>query len=336
MHASQNNKRLLPILYRDVQIEDVPAPLAKLNWILFRDNDDPTSAASLMTRALDTDLDWVRAHTRLLVRSIEWADGARDESLLLRGADLKGALAWLTSANESKQPAPTSLQSEYVRMSQVAEAQELERVRGLYARALASQLAAQARWLEATRAGGLPLAMSLAVESMMRSPSPEAEEVLRRCLVQQPKRVARFSHDHRVSVIALSQTGDVLVTASGEFTEREWIYVEAREKRDLEDFVDERDLNYFLDRGKKLRHELIGNVAHVWDPSTGRELTRLEHRASVMTVALSPDGTRIASGSADARANVWGRSRAHASSAPTTSESRLGGGACISVRMEAG
>jgi hypothetical protein len=44
----------------------------------------------------------------------------------LRGDDLRRALAWLTQASETTKPVPTTLQIEYVRMSQEAETYELD------------------------------------------------------------------------------------------------------------------------------------------------------------------------------------------------------------------
>jgi hypothetical protein len=196
------------------------------------------------------------------------------------------------------------LQIEYVRMSQEAEARELERVRRLYERALASTLVAQSRRLQVARLGALPLAMALGIESMRRSPSSDAEEVLRRCIVLQPERVARFVHDYRVSVIAFSPNGDVLATASGSLSERESFEAEARGKS-LEDFVDEADLQRFLKRQDEIADDVTGNVAYLWEPLTGVQLARLEHSGSVMTVAFSADGSRLATGATDGTAKVW-------------------------------
>ena len=65
-HAAANNKRMVPIVAREVNADTVPDALAKLNWIFFRDSDDFEEATDTLIRALDTDLKWVRAHTRLL------------------------------------------------------------------------------------------------------------------------------------------------------------------------------------------------------------------------------------------------------------------------------
>lgn len=46
-------------------------------------------------------------------------------------------------------------------------------------------------------------------------------------------------------------------------------------------------------------------LARVWDLATGDELARLEHGLLVASVAFSPDGTKLATGSLDSTARVW-------------------------------
>jgi hypothetical protein len=102
-HAAANNKRLVPVLYRDVKAASVPKSVAELNWILCRDNDDFQKAIDTVISALDTDIEWVRAHTRLLTRAIEWQTKGMNSSFVLRGDDLKAAEQWLAQAGSDKE-----------------------------------------------------------------------------------------------------------------------------------------------------------------------------------------------------------------------------------------
>ncbi len=70
-HAVERNKRIVPIVLREVETESVEDELAKLNWIFFRDSDHFDTSLKQLLTALDTDLELVRAHTRLLVRAVE-------------------------------------------------------------------------------------------------------------------------------------------------------------------------------------------------------------------------------------------------------------------------
>ena len=95
---------------------------AELNWIFCRDSDDFEEATDTLIRALDTDLKWVRAHTRLLTRAIEWDANGRNNSFVLRGEDLRSAEQWLAEAGAQKERQPTALQTEYIIASRKAAA----------------------------------------------------------------------------------------------------------------------------------------------------------------------------------------------------------------------
>ncbi len=118
-HAAGQHKRLVPVVYRDVPANGVPEALAKLNWIFFREQDDFNPSFQTLLKALDTNLDWVHGHTRLLVRAGEWDREKRDSSYTLRGQDLKEAEEWL-SVSPDKEPTPTGLQTKYILASRKA------------------------------------------------------------------------------------------------------------------------------------------------------------------------------------------------------------------------
>jgi hypothetical protein len=121
-HAAEHNKRMVPIVQREVDTANVPEALAKLNWIFCRDGDDFEKAADTLIQALDTDLEWVRAHTRLLMRAIEWETKGKNNSFVLRGVDLRAAEQWLTKAGAVKERQPTPLQTDYIIASRKAAA----------------------------------------------------------------------------------------------------------------------------------------------------------------------------------------------------------------------
>jgi hypothetical protein len=111
-HAVQNGKRLIPIVARDVNPNDVHSALAKVNWIYGREQDDFDGAVNKTLSAIRTDLAWVEAHRRLQIRAIEWQK-LKERSLLLRGKDLREAEEQLAVAGK-KDPQPTDLQRQYV------------------------------------------------------------------------------------------------------------------------------------------------------------------------------------------------------------------------------
>lgn len=148
-HARQQNKRLLPIVrsradekaafatLAQAELDDNMRTtlngqdlasvarenwqiLARYNWIFFDEDTLFEQRYHDLTRIIDTDLEFVREHTRLLVRAKEWDRNARNRSFLLRGEDLLVAENWLATTG-SKEPEPSDLHREYIFASRAAE-----------------------------------------------------------------------------------------------------------------------------------------------------------------------------------------------------------------------
>lgn len=111
-HAAASGKRIVPLILEEPD-RDAPQAVAARNWLFFRAEDDKEAAFAELISALDTDLDWVRAHTRLLVRAVEWEQAKSDRSLLLRGREL-AETDTLAAASGGRQPPLTEQQSRYL------------------------------------------------------------------------------------------------------------------------------------------------------------------------------------------------------------------------------
>ncbi len=116
-HAMESNKRLIPVMYREVTD---PAQQARMhnaisshNWVYFRESDDFNTAYQRLIASIETDLNHVRMHTRLLVRAREWESRERIPGFLLTGTELREGRDWL-AASAGKEPKPTPLHSEYI------------------------------------------------------------------------------------------------------------------------------------------------------------------------------------------------------------------------------
>ena len=114
-YAATSGKRIVPVALEDLDATQVPEALARLNWVFARSTDDLAVAVATIGQGLDLDLDEVREHTRILVRSKEWQAAGEDRSRLLRGAELLEAERWIASAGED--PRPTAAQRAYVAAS---------------------------------------------------------------------------------------------------------------------------------------------------------------------------------------------------------------------------
>jgi hypothetical protein len=88
-YAIKNNKRLIPILYREAQNRtNVPTEISHLNWIYFNTPDIFDQSYKKLLETVDTNLSTLKQHTRLLIRAKEWEKKGHSTSLLLRGDDL--------------------------------------------------------------------------------------------------------------------------------------------------------------------------------------------------------------------------------------------------------
>ncbi|MCU7930234.1 MAG: TIR domain-containing protein [Candidatus Thiodiazotropha sp. (ex Codakia rugifera)] len=127
-HAIRQNKRLIPILLKDISASDLHEELRKINWLRMDEESLDTSIHHLLD-TLKTDLDWVKGHTRLTVRAMEWEQHDHDTSHLLRGQDLEKAEQWLAIAPD-KTLAPTTLQSQYITTSRQSSNKRQRRLMG--------------------------------------------------------------------------------------------------------------------------------------------------------------------------------------------------------------
>ncbi|RMG84238.1 MAG: toll/interleukin-1 receptor domain-containing protein, partial [Chloroflexi bacterium] len=123
-YAVELNKHFVPVLYRpyegQVDPNDVHPSIGLYNWVFFREEDDFETSLQALVDAVTTDLDYLRTHTRLLVRAREWEERARENSLLLDGIEIYEAEKWLEAA-QNKQPEPTPLHIEYIHASRAYE-----------------------------------------------------------------------------------------------------------------------------------------------------------------------------------------------------------------------
>src|SRR5512134_2158060 len=111
-HAAKNNKRIIPVVLRDVHPKDTPESISKLNWTFMRTTDNFDEGLAKVKTAIELDLDWLEEHRRLQVRALEW-HRKKDVSLLLHGRDLRNAKRMMETAT-SKDPTPSDLQKTFI------------------------------------------------------------------------------------------------------------------------------------------------------------------------------------------------------------------------------
>lgn len=273
-HAVKHNKRLVPVVCEDVSPDQVHPELARLNWIFLRAIDDFETGFKGLLKALDRDLDYVRTHTRLLVRALEWDRNRRDSSYLLRGTDLQRANEYLAQGRE-EEPRPTALHHQYVLASAEAEAAEREA-------ALAQQSATlrnQGRWLQLVTAVSV-IAVVLGIFSLQlyrqaQTARQSAERARLRSLIRSAE--ALFLSDQRFESLLTATQAGALIHTPGAAPENENAVLRPQVMSALQQAL------FWIQE----RNRLEGHTGLVWQ------------------VAFDPKGHLLASASADGTVRLW-------------------------------
>ncbi|HEY9651393.1 MAG TPA: TIR domain-containing protein, partial [Coleofasciculaceae cyanobacterium] len=114
------NKRIIPILVRKTEPNQVPSALCSLQYIDLTDNvkeDDYLLDESQLLRILHEDAAYYNEHKVLLTKALKWKRQNENPSILLRGYNLRSAETWLKVAKKRTQQPPTSLQEEFIEES---------------------------------------------------------------------------------------------------------------------------------------------------------------------------------------------------------------------------
>jgi hypothetical protein len=148
-HAHSLAKRIIPVLCRGLHEapfghradgtpwppEPVTAPslLAALNYVRFDVQDDGkprsfTLGVRSLVSALESDLEWIDAHTRLYNKAREWEEGGRPPNRLLSGPDVSAAKALIDTRKPSA-PAMLPVQLDFIKASADAEAARADEAR---------------------------------------------------------------------------------------------------------------------------------------------------------------------------------------------------------------
>lgn len=128
MHKSLTDYQIALLNGRDLLL------VARDNWRLlethnrvkFCDGRFATNFRKLL-EAIETDIECVKSHTRLLIRAQDWERRNLLPDALLYGEDLVQAEAWLEQSS-CKEPLPLKIQMQYIEASRRAENERIRRV----------------------------------------------------------------------------------------------------------------------------------------------------------------------------------------------------------------
>ncbi|NEQ49413.1 MAG: TIR domain-containing protein [Leptolyngbya sp. SIO3F4] len=308
-YAESLNKRMVTVLHRPVDTENVHPVLAKLQWLDFRDHDgDFQVNFQELLRTLDTDREHLETHTRLLGRALEWDRGGRDESLLLRGQNLESAEGWLVS-NGKVEPRPTGLQQEYVRagraLQTAKDAADRKLRRGVRLGVVAATL-------------GVLMAVVSGVYARQQVKEAELAQIGTRLEQAGVAAINRMEFDQVGALLKAIKAGRELQTevekagfrkvsdypAASPILALQRLQVVTVSNRLL---GHEGGVNHasFNANGTQVMTHVDDGTARVWDLNSG-DFTPLEgHEGQILHASFNANGTQVVTASADDTARVW-------------------------------
>jgi predicted heme/steroid binding protein len=339
--AVRLGKRIIPTLCRALEGVKPPQELTNLDYIYFYA--EPSlpgtgfgAGLRRLASALDTDLYWLREHTRYLRLAKEWEEvGKSPDRRLLSAPDIALAKAWAES-RPTKAPVLTALQLDFIEASEAEDERqksaEARRVRQLESalaeRQKAQDLAVQQRdralqqesralaifAQQASNAGDQSAAMLLALEALpdpgfggARPWSSDAAAALHQAWLRN-RETTLAGHRGEVISASFSADGTHVVTASQDKTARVWDLRGGRPSFvALEGHQERVNFASFNADGTHVVTASWDGTARVWDlRGEGPSFVALEgHQKMVTSASFSADGTHVVTASWDGTARVW-------------------------------
>ncbi len=321
-HAETLGKRVIGVMVRATEPDALPDTLAARQFVPQRGcfDDDFERSVDTLTTAIETDLEWVKAHTLWGSKAREWETHGRDRSFLLSGSELSEAEQWL-ARQAGKEPAPTELQATYVLLSRQRTTRRLRitlaaaavallvaialSVVALIERssAIANQQTSQSRQLaasaESTLGSDPELSALLALRALAIHYTTQAEAALRDALPRL-QILATLKPSAPLYSPSFSSDGKTVLTASADGSAETWnADTGARERVFGQANGTQLEQTLFSPDGKKIVTASDDGTARIWDVATGERAAAINEPGgeAINGAAFSPDGKLLVTGS---------------------------------------
>ncbi|HKI06239.1 MAG TPA: TIR domain-containing protein [Thermoanaerobaculia bacterium] len=130
------NKRLAPVVFEPVPDDQIPDAVGKINLVFFNPPNDFDERTDALVAALNTDIIWIKEHTRIGELARRWNDRGRSAPDVLRGRLIEEAERWIAQS-PANAPRPTTLHAEFIQASRYAETRRWRMTAGVLGLTLA-------------------------------------------------------------------------------------------------------------------------------------------------------------------------------------------------------
>jgi WD40 repeat protein len=322
--AQRLAKRAIPIIYKETEHSNIPDALRRLNFIYYeRQGVENLTPEELLEKtldqlitALDTDIGWVREHTRIGTLAFKWIELGRPQSDILRGDTLARAEEWLRLAAQKDTPAVDTHRTFIIDSRRLFDQEEAEK-----RAALERLMVSQSRFfadlsVQQTEAGDAVSGMLLALEGLVDPKSDSAiqrdrpyvsncERALQLGYSSQ-REVAVLAHRNWVHGVAFDKASTRIATACYDNVVRVWDLATGKECAVMKGHTNAAMCVAFSPTMRIVASGSQDNTVRIWDVETGRQLAVLEgHDSNVSSLVFNRDGTRIATTSWDKTVRLW-------------------------------
>jgi WD40 repeat protein len=296
-YAASLNKRFVTVLHHPINTDELHPQLAKVQWLDFSQHrSNFTTHFNQLIRALDTDREHVRNHTKWLQQAIEWKHKDQSDDLLLRGTECAIAVQWLEEArHHQKIPTVTDDQIAFINTSQAAEESEARREKRRLV--IFQSLLAAVSVLFLVAGGASLLAFRQNVRLTLDA---EAEQISRSLTINPAEGLFNALDLVNKSQSRLQGLGD-----SVRSTLRDAIGFTVERQR-LSNSGDAVWSAVYSPDGQIIASGGFDRVIRLWGQDGSPIGQPFEgHTAEIWSVAFSPDGEAIASSSSDSTVRLW-------------------------------